>query len=229
MLLSTARSGCSARAREAGSGEPGAVLPPVSFLSFAISSRARRAGVGVCVCGGVGSNGSAAPARPRGRRTFRGKRAAASDARRRPKPLLGETGLVVTGSLPRSQRRPNGRANRRTRHFSAERARRGQWHGVGAARECGWCRVMWSLAGRSALSSRDSPSWGSASQRRRPCLCTAGRPPSCRCPPPSRAPCGSSPARGGGRVADDARQRRARALRRGSQRDGNEGRAPKST
>ena len=103
--------------------------------SRSLSARAAR-GL-VCVRGGVGSNGSAAPARPRGRRTFRGKRAAASDARRRPKPLLGETGLVVTGSLPRSQRRPNGRANRRTRHFSADRARRGQWHGVGAAASVG--------------------------------------------------------------------------------------------
>ena len=108
-----------------------------SVFSRSRSLPARAARGLVCVRGGVGSNGSAAPARPRGRRTFRGKRAAASDARRRPKPLLGETGLVVTGSLPRSQRRPNGRANRRTRHFSAERARRGQWHGVGAAASVG--------------------------------------------------------------------------------------------
>ena len=108
-----------------------------TVFSRSRSPPARAARGLVCVRGGVGSNGSAAPARPRGRRTFRGKRAAASDARRRPKPLLGETGLVVTGSLPRSQRRPNGRANRRTRHFSADRARRGQWHGVGAAASVG--------------------------------------------------------------------------------------------
>ena len=117
-------------------GEPGrCYLRSVFSRSRSLPARAAR-GL-VCVRGGVGSNGSAAPARPRGRRTFRGKRAAASDARRRPKPLLGETGLVVTGSLPRSQRRPNGRANRRTRHFSAERARRGQWRGVGAPASVG--------------------------------------------------------------------------------------------
>ena len=186
------------------------MLPPVSFLSFAISFRARRAGVGVCAwrCGLEWISRAGATARPPNvprkarRRVGRAPTAKTTSRRNRARRDRFVAAVTTSSEWPRESSNSSFFGRARAPRAVARRRRR---------RECGWCRVMWSLAGRSALSSRDAPS-SCNRRRRRPCLCTAGRPPSCRLLPRSGAPCGSLSA-GGGRVADDARQRRARAPR----------------
>ena len=172
------------------------MLPPVSFLSFAISSRARRAGVGVCVwrCGLEWISRAGATARPPNvprkarRRVGRAPTAKTTSRRNRARRDRFVAAVTTSSEWPRESSNSSFFGRARAPRAVARRRR---------GRECGWCRVMWSLAGRSALSSRDAPRLCSR-QRRRPCLCTAGRPPSCRPSPRCRAPRGSLSAGGGG-------------------------------
>ena len=171
------------------------MLPLDSFLSFAISFRARRAGVGVCAwrCGLEWISRAGATARPPNvprkarRRVGRAPTAKTTSRRNRARRDRFVAAVTTSPEWPRESSNSSFFGRARAPRAVARRRRR----------ECGWCRVMWSLAGRSALSSRDAPSLCSR-QRRRPCLCTAGRPPSCHPSPPSRAPRGSLSAGGGG-------------------------------